>query len=342
MIVVLQKVFNKLKKRISLSSVGKIIVMVIGLVMLVAYLFYLFESKINTDLSYADAIWWGFVTVTTVGYGDIPVLTLGGKIVATFLMLIGIGSFGLITASVATIFIDKMFKGESGKMKVNVKNHIVIFGWNNKTRNIIEEIKNEDITNEILVVTNKKDMKKPKIDIHYVNGEETDDITLDHANIQYASKVIVLSDETLDSPQMQDAKSVLICLAVDKINTDIHIVAEIADESNINHFKRANVDDYIITNQIASKIIARGAMHKHVSEAIKELTTNSFGNELYEKEINGLVQPIAFSELSKMYLDQHQSILIGIVKEGKTIINPSTDMLVSNKDSIIYISQEAI
>ena len=52
------------------------------------------------------AVWWAFTTVTTVGYGDTYPVTLIGRGVATFLMLIGIGLFGLLTANVAAYFVE--------------------------------------------------------------------------------------------------------------------------------------------------------------------------------------------------------------------------------------------
>jgi voltage-gated potassium channel len=52
-----------------------------------------------------DALWWSLVTTTTVGYGDFAPRTLEGRIVAAVLMLVGIGTIGMITASIATYFI---------------------------------------------------------------------------------------------------------------------------------------------------------------------------------------------------------------------------------------------
>jgi voltage-gated potassium channel len=66
----------------------------------------LFESgdpsaDINTS---GDALWWAFVTVATVGYGDRVPVTIGGRITALFLMVVGIALFGIFTSSLSDWF----------------------------------------------------------------------------------------------------------------------------------------------------------------------------------------------------------------------------------------------
>lgn len=56
---------------------------------------------------FGDALWWAVVTTTTVGYGDEFPVTAGGKTIAVFLMLVGISSLSMITASVAALFVDQ-------------------------------------------------------------------------------------------------------------------------------------------------------------------------------------------------------------------------------------------
>lgn len=59
------------------------------------------------DLSFKDALWWSFVTATTVGYGDISPATTGGRLIAMILMLVGIGTIGLLTGTIATYFLNE-------------------------------------------------------------------------------------------------------------------------------------------------------------------------------------------------------------------------------------------
>jgi voltage-gated potassium channel len=56
--------------------------------------------------SYWDGIWWAVVTVTTVGYGDIHPDNVAGRIVAIVLMIVGIGFLSVLTATIASHFIQ--------------------------------------------------------------------------------------------------------------------------------------------------------------------------------------------------------------------------------------------
>lgn len=68
------------------------------------------ESNIKTA---EDAIWWSYVTITTVGYGDKYPVTTEGRIIAMFLMTAGVGLFGTFTAYIASIFVSDNNKEEN-------------------------------------------------------------------------------------------------------------------------------------------------------------------------------------------------------------------------------------
>ncbi|CAH2212941.1 potassium channel family protein [Tepidibacter aestuarii] len=301
--------------------------------------FYFYESPINPDLSFGDSLWWGFVTCTTVGYGDYYPVTLGGRIIGIILMLVGISAFGFITAAVASVFIENKLKEGLGLMDIKFKNHIAIIGWNNKSQIILQELIQDNPDEKVVVIDEIEKLVLEHKNTFFVHGDATKDETLTKANIENAHTVIVVADEKLSS--MADAKSVLICLAVDKLNTNIHLIAEVLNEENVTHFQRANVNDIIISNQMSSRVMVRSALYKNVSRALKELLTSAYGNEIYECKVKNEDIGIPFKNLVSKYIEKYNAVILGIANKD-VLLNPDKDHIINKDDTIIYISKEKL
>jgi voltage-gated potassium channel len=57
--------------------------------------------------SIGSGLWWAVQTVTTVGYGDHTPVTVSGRLVAAFVMLVGIGFLTVITAAITSTFVSR-------------------------------------------------------------------------------------------------------------------------------------------------------------------------------------------------------------------------------------------
>ncbi|XP_041081324.1 potassium voltage-gated channel subfamily KQT member 2-like isoform X4 [Polyodon spathula] len=63
---------------------------------LASFLVYLAEKEDNKEFeTYADALWWGLITLTTIGYGDKYPITWNGRLLASAFTLIGVSFFAL-------------------------------------------------------------------------------------------------------------------------------------------------------------------------------------------------------------------------------------------------------
>ncbi len=78
-----------------------VLAFVSGLILLGGAAVWMIEDDIPT---YGDGVWWALVTTTTVGYGDIAPEDAPGRVIASVLMLAGIGTLGMVTGSIATYF----------------------------------------------------------------------------------------------------------------------------------------------------------------------------------------------------------------------------------------------
>jgi voltage-gated potassium channel len=63
--------------------------------------------------TFGDSLWWGIVTITTVGYGDLVPESRVGRITATALMLTGVALLGTVAASLASLFRAEDVAGET-------------------------------------------------------------------------------------------------------------------------------------------------------------------------------------------------------------------------------------
>ena len=95
---------NALAKMVGLYAVYAVaFVVVFGAAMTLTFEI---DATGSTIRSYGDAVWWGFETVTTVGFGDFTPVTVPGRTVAVMIMFTGAGAVGAVTAAVASRFIN--------------------------------------------------------------------------------------------------------------------------------------------------------------------------------------------------------------------------------------------
>ncbi len=91
---------------ISGESLPAAIALVLGIVFLFGAAVFGLEHAHNPQFSeLQDGLWWAFVTLTTVGYGDMVPVTAGGRIVAVLTMVLGIAVYSLTIANL-TAFIE--------------------------------------------------------------------------------------------------------------------------------------------------------------------------------------------------------------------------------------------
>jgi voltage-gated potassium channel len=99
--------WHRLSKRNGLTT---LLILAFGFLWIGADLVYQFENGVNPQFSsYGDSLWWAFTTMATLGDGANPI-TIGGRLVAGALMVLGIACFGLVTATATTFFVSRTKK----------------------------------------------------------------------------------------------------------------------------------------------------------------------------------------------------------------------------------------
>ena len=92
------------RKILSRNHLGTTLMVSFIIVVVSGTLMALIDPNIETPL---DGIWWAWVTITTVGYGDIVPGSTVGRLFASALILLGIGLFSMLTASFSAFFLSQ-------------------------------------------------------------------------------------------------------------------------------------------------------------------------------------------------------------------------------------------
>jgi voltage-gated potassium channel len=107
-------VVTVLNRQLRDDARGRVVFYVVGTVVLIAFVAslavldaerYAPDSSITT---FGDALWWTMTTISTVGYGDRYPVTVEGRLVAVSLMVAGIALLGVVTASLASWFVENL------------------------------------------------------------------------------------------------------------------------------------------------------------------------------------------------------------------------------------------
>jgi len=116
--VIFVQASRSLRTVLSRNHLGSTLVASFFVIVVAGTLMSMIDPNVNTPL---DGIWWAWVTVTTVGYGDIVPATNAGRVFGAFLILLGIGLFTMLTASFAAFFMAEEEKEMIQEEDENIK-----------------------------------------------------------------------------------------------------------------------------------------------------------------------------------------------------------------------------
>nr|WP_027955093.1 potassium channel family protein [Halobacillus kuroshimensis] len=288
----------------------------IALLLLSSILIVIVEN--DTFPTLFDGFWWVMTTVTTVGYGDYSPISAGGRLIAMFLYIFGIGLIGIVIGKVVDSLAIYRKKRLEGDIVYKDQGHFVIIGWSQKTEFAVKEMLDTHEDCEIVLIDQLPEAPMLSENIHYIKGDAGDHNTLEKANITKAKAVLIFADDQMTSNQMIDGKTLLIASSVENLAPGVHTIVEVMEEKHINNFKHAQVDEFIVSSETISSLAVRAAFRKGVSGIYGQLLKRSVGEDLFY---------IPTRSEWRTYRDAFQNLL----SEGATLIADRNDLAINRK-----------
>ena len=238
--------------------------------------------------NFGDAVWWGIVTLLTVGYGDKYPVGFTGRIFAGLLMASGVVGIAIITAKVSTYFLEKALRERRGFVDTQtLKNHFVICGWKDEMASFLVHIldSNGKIQDRDIVLLNHAPESEietllavPRLkDTKIIRGDFYLEVNLRRAAPERAAKILILADGTPGSngeiPTLTeaDARTIMTAMTLNNIAKGVPVVAEILDSAMDQYLRLAHVNEVIYSRDYSRLLLAMASTSTGVTNIFHDL-----------------------------------------------------------------------
>jgi len=316
-------------------NIIKLLLLVFGLIISFGIAIHYVEPKQFPTVF--TGIWWAVITTATVGYGDVYPITVKGRILGILLVLTGAGVVSAYFASIAASTIRIQNAAVKGIKMFTGKNHIIIVGWNGRSKNVIDQWLGLDKNQSIVLVDESLDRNPyPTHQVHFIRGKASVDETLRRAGLKRAKYILITADQN-ENESHADMGSILILLAVKGFHPDIYCVVEILMNENVINAKRAGADEVIQTNAQSSYIMMNSLLSHGMSDTILMMLDHIKGNHLKYIPMIEEWNEKYFEEISTL-LKEERKLLIGLKRGEETIINPPKHFQINTSDKLLVIA----
>lgn len=286
----------------------------------------------SSIFTYGDALWWGIVTFLTVGYGDLVPVTAIGKFFASFLMLTGVGSVGIMTAKISSFFLEQALREGRGMVDSNkLKDHFVVCGWKEEMHQLLTHILDFNPglkSHQLVLVANISGQVIDNIRSHprlkalqVIPGEYYHDANLRRASPASARKILILADRTpglngqVPSMTEVDARTVMTAMTLANIARGTLVTAEILDPKMDHYLKLASVSEIIYSREYSRLLLGNASGGTGIANVIFDLLDPKHPTVIATKPIPTAFYGSNYADFKAQFESQTNStVLLGILE----------------------------
>jgi voltage-gated potassium channel len=327
MIQAIREIYTLLKKEkfFKILGIACIVILYGALAIYISDQYYLTKGTRGI----LDAVYWAVVTIASVGYGDIVPVSTMAKVFAMILILTGMGVLSLVTATIASIFVERRIREGEGLEKIKDKDHVVICGWNENAEKVIDSLLTQmSGPPPKIVLVNELDREEiqaiqyrhEEYEIGFVKGNFVKEDVLARANLVHARAAIVLADfSSAQSAEKADERTIFGTMAIKSLAAKVRTCAELIHPENREHLVRAQVDEIIIRGESAGFLLGSAAIAPGVADSIKMLMSNKDDNRLWRIQVPSRHVEKPFGEVLSHFRNRFGAIVLAVVREKERV-----------------------
>jgi voltage-gated potassium channel len=295
--------------------------------------------------SFLDCTWMTVISVTTVGFGELPGMSEmpGARLFTIFMVLVGFcaGGFALSTLTALIVEGDLARFRRHKKMRKTIDalvGHTIVCGAGSTGRHVIEELVATntpfvavDVDEERLLEIVKR---HPGVTVPYVVGDATADFVLREAGIERAKGLVAALRE--------DKDNLFVVITARSANPKARIVARSGDLRVFELMRKAGANAVVSPNFIGGMRIASELLRPNVVEFLDEMIRDRDMNLRIEEVVIPEGSAFAGKMLRESRIrDVSDALVLAIRAHGKFHYNPGPDTVLAAGDTLVLLGRSA-
>ena len=288
-------------------------------------------------MSFFEGLYMSFITISTIGFGEIQSLSIAGRVFTMGLFVIGIGIISYVASQTTQLlFESKLLLTRAMKKKLGeLENHYIVCGYGRIGNRIANVLKKANLPVVIIehCESNIKRIEKDKF--LYVKGNAQEEDSLIKAGIQRSKALIC----TLSS----DQENVFTTLLARDLKKDIFILVRSNEHANRKRILRAGADKVVSPYEIGADRMANVILRPKVDQFIEKMTRDDQQDNTFDEVIVNEGSPMADKNLMEVNIRSKYEVLVIAVlpSNGNIVFNPKSTQTIKAGDSLVILGESA-
>jgi voltage-gated potassium channel len=285
--------------------------------------------------TWVDALFMTFITITTIGFGEVRPLSDLGRLLTMAIAGTGIGSlfysFTVLLDYAASEQVRAARRRRTMQKRVDgLSGHFILAGVGRVGREAAAELKASGVPFVIVDPSEAVEAVCSEFKCPFVRGDATEDATLDAAGIARAKGLIVTTSS--------DATNLYVILSARLLNPELFIVSRAVDDSSVPKLMRAGANRAISPYAIGGRRLAHLMLSPRVVDFLETALTT--GDQTLS--IDDMVVGKGGRALESLQLPARSGAsVLAVVREGRPTANPRGDFVLETGDHLLVLGTRA-
>ena len=288
--------------------------------------------------NWSDCLFMTIITVSTVGFSEVQPLSDAGRIFTALLIFFGVGLMAYCLTRLVEFLFQRSLSNALGRRTMmkkiaQLKQHSIVCGYGRTGSRVVAEL--QAANKNFVVIEENEDVIKRLDDmgIPYIQGDATDEETLEAANIYRADSLVT----TLNN----DAENLFLTLTASGMCDDLRIIARVHEPESARKFKKAGATRVVSPVASGASQIAQLVTRPSVVDLVELVTQDkNIALQVFEYPI-GEDNDMLGKTLAEARVRQTLGCMVIAVKQqdGHTAFDPGPNTRLRLGDILVAIRQ---